>query len=194
MQDISKTVHAGAIAREQSKAAGLGGKPRRNRENLCHLNLKSGFGPTFSVMGVPGNLVISNCQENSGACAFTAKNTHFLPLPSLQGTTLTAARRANISMLGMEVRSDLNPKELTISKTVDQKLHGKLQSPEQRCGVFFTPDSNCGLLYNTQSAFPAWNICVAPWDGSPNTCSIALDKRKFVRTNLKGQSYVDDIV
>ncbi|RVE46780.1 hypothetical protein evm_008564 [Chilo suppressalis] len=82
--------------------------------------------------GVP-ELVGFNAKKTQ-ACAFTAKTSPFLPLPSLQGTTLPL--QSNISMLGMEVRSDLNPKDYieTVIKTASRKL-GVLNKRTTRAGL-----------------------------------------------------------
>ncbi|CAH0397242.1 unnamed protein product [Chilo suppressalis] len=57
------------------------------------------------------NLVEFNAKKTQ-ACAFTAKTSPFLPLPSLQGTTL--ALQSNITMLGMEVRRFFTPDQLCL--------------------------------------------------------------------------------
>ncbi|RVE42061.1 hypothetical protein evm_013290 [Chilo suppressalis] len=96
------------------------------------------------------NLVEFNAKKTQ-ACAFTAKTSPFLSLPSLQGTTL--ALQSNITMLGMEVRSDLNPKDNveTVIKTASRKL-GVLNKVRR----FFTPDKLC--LCTKHKCCPVWNI------------------------------------
>ncbi|RVE45343.1 hypothetical protein evm_010048 [Chilo suppressalis] len=121
------------------------------------------------------NLVEFNAKKTQ-ACAFTAKTSSFLPLPSLQGTTLPL--QSNISMLGMEVRSDLNPKNYieTVIKTASRKL-GVLNKVRR----FFTPDQLC-LLYKTQVR-SCVEYCSHLWDGSAKYLLDALDRlqRRAIR-------------
>ncbi|RVE48650.1 hypothetical protein evm_006721 [Chilo suppressalis] len=121
------------------------------------------------------NLVEFKAKKTQ-ACAFTAKPPPFLPLPSLQGTTLPL--QSNIFMLGMEVCSDLNPKKYieTVIKTASRIL-GVLNKVRR----FFTPDQLC-LLYKTQVR-SCVEYCSQLWDGSAKYLLDALDRlqRRAIR-------------
>ncbi|RVE45150.1 hypothetical protein evm_010173 [Chilo suppressalis] len=162
------TVHAGYLG----QAAAGQAVTREKRENLV-IELNQAL-DHISEWGTR-NLVGFNAKKTQ-ACAFTAKTSPFLPLPSLQGTTLPL--QSNISMLGMEVRSDLNPKDYieTVIKTASRKL-GVLNKVRR----FFTPDQLC-LLYKTQVR-SCVEYCSHLWDGSAKYLLDALDRlqRRAIR-------------
>ncbi|RVE40408.1 hypothetical protein evm_014942, partial [Chilo suppressalis] len=121
------------------------------------------------------NLVEFNAKKTQ-VCAFTAKTSPFLLCPSLQGTTLEL--ESSITMLGMEIRCDLNPKNYieSVIKTASRKL-GVLN--KVRC--FFTPEQLC-LLYKTQVR-SCVEYCSHLWDGSAKYLLDALDRlqRRAIR-------------
>ncbi|RVE44603.1 hypothetical protein evm_010741 [Chilo suppressalis] len=90
----------------------------------------------------------------------------------------TLPLQSNISMLGMEVRSDLNPKVYikTVIKTASRKL-GVLNKVWRS----FTPDQLC-LLYKTQVRSYV-EYCSHLWDGSAKYLLDALDRlqRRAIR-------------
>ncbi|RVE44225.1 hypothetical protein evm_011124 [Chilo suppressalis] len=98
------TVHAGYLG----QAAAGQAVTREKRENLV-IELNQAL-DHISEWGTR-NLVGFNAKKTQ-ACAFTAKTSPFLPLPSLQGTTLPL--QSNISMLGMEVRRFFTPDQLCL--------------------------------------------------------------------------------
>ncbi|RVE55041.1 hypothetical protein evm_000461 [Chilo suppressalis] len=162
------TVHAGYLGQAVAGQA----VTKEKRENLV-IELNQAL-DHISEWGTR-NLVEFNAKKTQ-ACAFTAKTSPFLPLPSLQGTTLPL--QSNISMLGMEVRSDLNPKDYieTVMKTASRKL-GVLNKVLR----FFTPDQLC-LLYKMQVR-SCVEYCSHLWDGSAKYLLDALDRlqRRAIR-------------
>ncbi|RVE40332.1 hypothetical protein evm_015018 [Chilo suppressalis] len=162
------TVHAGYLGQA---AAGQAVTKEKRKNLVIELNQALDH---ISEWGTR-NLVEFN-DKKTQACAFAAKTSPFLPLPSLQGTTLPL--QSNISMLGMEVRLDLNPKDYieTVIKTASRKL-GVLNKVRR----FFTPDQLC-LLYKTQVR-SCVEYCSHLWDGSDKYLLDALDRlqRRAIR-------------
>lgn len=128
------------------------------------------------------NLVEFNAKKTQ-VCAFTAKKSPFLPLPTLQGTALSL--QSSINMLGMTIRSDLNQRDYieAVIKTASRKL-GVLN----RVRRFFTPDQLC-LLYKTQVR-SCVEYCSHLWDGSAKYLLDALDRLQRRAERIIGNAEV----
>lgn len=171
------TVHMGYLGHAAAGRAEIA----ESRENLVveldrELDLVSKWGIA--------NLVEFNAKKTQ-VCAFTAKTSPFLPLPSLQGTTLTL--QSNITLLGMEIRSDLNPKDYieSVIKTASRKL-GVLNKVRR----FFTPVQLC-LLYKTQVR-SCVEYCSHLWDGSAKYLLDALDRLQRRASRIIGDEEVSN--
>ncbi|RVE47834.1 hypothetical protein evm_007589 [Chilo suppressalis] len=118
------------------------------------------------------NLVEFNAKKTQ-ACAFTAKTSPFLPLPSLQGTTL--ALQSYITMLGMKVRSDLNPKDYieTLIKAASRKLgvlNKRACTRSRRAAARCGPGPGCwALLARLQRLQPDVERALQPASPAPYT-------------------------
>lgn len=162
------TVHAGYYGHAAADRVDT----EEKRTNL--VNELNGVLDLISKWGTD-NLVEFNAKKTQ-VCVFSTKKSPFLTLPTLQGTTLTL--QSNITMLGMDVRSDLNPKTYieSVIKTASRKL-GVLNKVRR----FFTPIQLC-LLYKTQVR-SCVEYCSHLWDGSAKYLLDALDRlqRRAVR-------------
>ncbi|RVE51317.1 hypothetical protein evm_003997 [Chilo suppressalis] len=155
------TVHAGYLG----QAAAGQAVTKEKRENLV-IKLNQAL-DHISEWGTK-NLVEFNAKKTQ-VCAFTAKTSPFLSCPSLQGTTLEL--ESSITMLGMEIRCDLNPKNYieSVIKTTSHKL-GILNKVRH----FFTLVQLC-LLYKMQVQ-SCVEYCSQLWDFSAKYLLDALDR------------------